>query len=347
MTSKFKAAVFIGRFQPFHLGHLHNIQTALSLAERVIVVVGSSLEPRTYKNPFSFEERKLMILNSIDQKDRVRVGVVPVKDVVYNEVSWATAVQRAVDQEYYSFAGESLNPKDTAIVGHEKDKSTYYLKLFPQWNLVKTELSGDLNATDIRSLFFRKTPEFRFCVGVLPEPVLNFLKEFSETDAFTQVLNERNFIDKYKRQYESLPYPPIFVTTDAVVVCGGHVLVVKRKSFPGRGLYALPGGFVNANTDSSVVSAMLRELREETRIGVPTPVLEGSIVGSRVFDAIDRSARGRTITHAFAIRLKDSSLPKVKGSDDAELAKWVPIASVNSEECFEDHFDIIQWAVSL
>ena len=71
-------------------------------------------------------------------------------------------------------------------------------------------------------------------------------------------------------------------------------------------------------------------------------MLRGSIKRSRVFDAIDRSARGRTITHAFHIELPDGELTKVKGSDDAEKARWVPIAEVRSEECFEDHYEILQ-----
>ena len=40
--------------------------------------------------------------------------------------------------------------------------------------------------------------------------------------------------------------------------------------------------------------------------------------------------------------LPDGELPKVKGQDDAEKARWVPIAEVASEDCYEDHFDIIQ-----
>jgi bifunctional NMN adenylyltransferase/nudix hydrolase len=71
-------------------------------------------------------------------------------------------------------------------------------------------------------------------------------------------------------------------------------------------------------------------------------VLKGSIVRSRVFDAIGRSARGRTITHAFQIVLPDGELPKVKGMDDAEKARWVPIAEVKSQDCFEDHYEILQ-----
>jgi bifunctional NMN adenylyltransferase/nudix hydrolase len=117
--------------------------------------------------------------------------------------------------------------------------------------------------------------------------------------------------------------------------------MIKRRSEPGKGLWALPGGFVNAGTDASVQDAAIRELREETGLKVPVPVLRGSITASKVFDAIDRSARGRTITHAFKFELADGELPKVKGMDDAEKAKWIPFAEIKSEECFEDHYEII------
>ena len=66
-----------------------------------------------------------------------------------------------------------------------------------------------------------------------------------------------------------------------------------------------------------------------------------------MFDAIDRSPRGRIITHAFHILLPDGDLPKVKGQDDADKARWVPIAEVRSEECFEDHHAIISFFVNV
>ena len=62
------------------------------------------------------------------------------------------------------------------------------------------------------------------------------------------------------------------------------------------------------------------EVFEETKIKVPEKVIRGSIKEMKNFDAIERSARGRTITHAFKIVLQDGELPKVKGSDDAEKA---------------------------
>ena len=153
------------------------------------------------------------------------------------------------------------------------------------------------------------------------------------------------YLEKYKKQAAAYPYPIIFVTADAVVMQAGHVLMVQRGADPGNGLWALPGGFVDATGDRTMEDAALRELREETGIKVPEKVLRGSIRGNHVFAAPDRSQRGRTITHAIHIALEDGewNLPKVKGSDDAARAKWIPISRLNSEEIFEDHYDIIQY----
>jgi bifunctional NMN adenylyltransferase/nudix hydrolase len=47
-----------------------------------------------------------------------------------------------------------------------------------------------------------------------------------------------------------------------------------------------------------LLDSCLRELREETRLEIPVPVLKGSIKGEHVFDHPEPSRRGRTITHA-------------------------------------------------
>ena len=180
---------------------------------------------------------------------------------------------------------------------------------------------------------------------VLPKTTWQYLNGFAITQEHAQIVREREHIETYRLQYRHLPYEPVFVTVDAVVIQSGHVLLIKRKSEPGKGLWALPGGFLNAGTDRSIEDACIRELREETKIKVPDPVLRGSIKDVKVFDKINRSARGRTITHAHKIILQDGALPKVVGSDDAEKAVWMPLAAVRSEEMFEDHYNIIQWAV--
>lgn len=335
MSKPYDTLVFIGRFQPLHNAHLEIIKRATALTEKLIVICGSAKAPRTYKNPFTFDERRQMIRDATAGLS-LQVIVEPNIDTIYNDQAWAVRVQAIVNKHASGKIG---------VIGHKKDESSFYLDMFPQWEFVNVEQIEPLGATNIRELYFKRDVNMRFIHGVVPQTTSDFLDRFMQTADYEQVIREREFIEAYKRQYASLPYPPIFVTSDAVVIQSGHVLMIKRRSEPGKGLWALPGGFLNANSDKSVEDAAIRELREETGIKVPAPVLRGSIVRSRVFDAIDRSARGRTITHAFHIVLPDGELPKVKGQDDAEKARWVPIAEVRSEECYEDHADIISWAV--
>jgi bifunctional NMN adenylyltransferase/nudix hydrolase len=299
-----------------------------------VIITGSAAQPRTYKNPFTSAERRQMIKSATGGL-AMFINVEENPDTIYNDQAWAVRIQALV--------GKHTKPGDkVGIIGHKKDDSSFYLDMFPQWGFENVELIEFLSAVNIRDLYFKRDVNMSFIKGVVPESTFNFLTEFKTTSEYEQIIREREFVINYKKQYASLPYPPIFSTADAVVIQSGHILLIKRRAEPGKGLWALPGGYVNANTDKSVEDAAIRELREETMIKVPAPVLRGSIRRSKVFDAIDRSPRGRIITHAFHIELPDGDLPKVKGSDDAEKARWVPIAEVRSEECFEDHYEIIQ-----
>ncbi len=334
MSKKYNTLVLIGRFQPLHNAHLEIIKRATALTDQLVIVCGSAKQPRTYKNPFTFDERARMIRNATAGLS-MRIYGEPNIDTIYNDQAWAVRVQGIVSK--YAAIGDKVG-----VIGHKKDESSFYLDMFPQWGFENVDKIEPLSAVNIRDLYFKRDVNMRFIQGVVPQTTADFLEQFKASADYEQIIREREFIETYKKQYASLPYPPIFVTADAVVIQSGHVLMIKRRSEPGKGLWALPGGFVNANTDRSVEDAAIRELREETGIKVPAPVLRGSIVRARVFDAVDRSARGRTITHAFHIQLPDGELPRVKGSDDAEKARWVPIAEVRSEECFEDHYEIIQ-----
>jgi bifunctional NMN adenylyltransferase/nudix hydrolase len=333
MSKPYNTLVLIGRFQPLHSAHLEIIKRATALTDQLVIIVGSANQPRTYKNPFTFEERAGMI-KSATRGLNMQVYVEPNTDTIYNDQAWAVRVQGIVSK-YRALGGR------VGIIGHKKDDSSFYLDMFPQWGFEDVELVEFLSAVDIRDLYFKRDVNMKFIKGVVPETVFDFLDEFRHHEEYEQIIREREFITEHNKQYAGLRYPPIFSTADAVVICSGHVLMIRRRAEPGRGLWALPGGYVNARTDKSVEDAAIRELREETQIKVPAPVLRGSIRRSKVFDAVDRSPRGRIITHAFHIELPDGDLPKVKGSDDAEKARWVPIAEVRSEECFEDHFEII------
>lgn len=334
MSKPYGTLVLIGRFQPFHNAHLEIIKRATALTDNLVIITGSANQPRTYKNPFTSTEREQMIKAATGGLT-LKIHIESNPDTIYNDQAWAVRIQSIVSR--YRILGTR-----TAIIGHKKDDSSFYLDMFPQWEYVDVEEIEPLSAVNIRDLYFRRDANMNFIKAVVPQTTFVYLDAFKDTPEYEQIIKEREFVENYKKQYASLPYPPIFSTADTVVIQSGHVLLIKRRAEPGKGLWAMPGGYVNANTDKSVEDAAIRELREETMIKVPAPVLRGNIVRSKVFDAIDRSPRGRIITHAFFIQLPDGELPKVKGSDDAEKARWVPIADIKPEECFEDHYEILQ-----
>jgi bifunctional NMN adenylyltransferase/nudix hydrolase len=331
---------YIGRFEPFHLGHLAVLRQALDKASRAIVLIGSADAPRSARNPWTYQERLVMIRAALGA-DADRLIVRPLIDHLYNETAWVAEVQDQVAAAVAEAGHEG--PARIGLIGHEKDASSYYLQAFPQWDLIDVDQVAMLSATELRQhLFSDEAGATRLLEANVPPAVFEMLQAFRTTAAFTQTADEFRHVLDYRRIWQAAPYPPTFVTADAVAVHSGHVLLIKRRSQPGKGLWALPGGFVNQ--DETLVDAAIRELREETRLKLPEPVLRGGLKDQAVFDYPDRSMRGRTITHAFHFEFPTGSLPAVRGSDDAARARWVPVGEARKmrSHLFEDHFFILE-----
>lgn len=76
--------LFIGRFQPFHKGHLETLKFALDNVDQLIIAIGSSQKSHEPRNPFTAGERVLMIRNAIDEVPEVdynKILIIPVPDV--------------------------------------------------------------------------------------------------------------------------------------------------------------------------------------------------------------------------------------------------------------------------
>ena len=386
MAKKYDFLVFIGRFQPLHNGHMKVIMKALEMAETVIILVGSSWEARSHRNPFSFHERRQMLLDTfrkvphcrlggddLTEKSIGRIQIRPIMDHVYNDHQWLVEVGKTVDatiQEVYEeyrrdqrighkvFPGHEVDRETVVgLIGHSKDHTGYYLNNFPQWTTVEVPGYDEqrlLDATWIRELYFTERENSQVLELVLPAVVphgtMDFLRKFREGthadvvgNEYQWLLDEYDYIQEYRKPYLGLPHPVTFQTVDSVVVQSGHVLLVRRRARPGKGLLALPGGFLDRS--ETLKQGALRELIEETRIKVADPILHQLFKTARmeVFDAPHRSARGRVITNAFLIKLDGRpKLPKVKGESDAAHAGWYPIATLKPGMLFEDHYHIIQ-----
>lgn len=354
MTKK-DLTVFIGRFSPFHNGHAAVLDRALKTSKAVLVLIGSSDQAPTTKNPFTFAVREQMIfdyLNTTVDAYKTPFIISPLHDHPYNDNEWIRGVQNAVENAKTELVNVIGDNPSVYITGADRDDSTWYLNAFGDY--FKLDIVGDhpvgleLSATQIRTLMFQhyNTSPFHTeeqLAKVVPYSTLSALRKFAYTSVFGDLVEEYRFFQKYAEAWSKAPYAPTFVTTDACVIQSGHVLVNIRDNFPGKGLMALPGGFLEQN--EKLIDGCVRELIEETNIGLSNAQLYGSIQDKEIFDKPDRSLRGRTITTCFLLKLDDSKpLPKIKPqTGEVRKCMWMPIAEALAarDKWFEDHHAIL------
>ncbi|MFA7408542.1 MAG: bifunctional nicotinamide-nucleotide adenylyltransferase/Nudix hydroxylase [Anaerolineaceae bacterium] len=337
--SNYHAAVFIGRFSPFHRGHVYVVEKALQQAQEVIIVVGSSFAAPNTRTPFTFEQRRDMI--RLIYPDTKRVKIVPVSDYPYDDNKWVAAVQSVVS----GAVSYTPDPIKIALIGHKKDHTSYYLDLFKTWDSIAVDNLEGISATPIREAIFSA---YLKCVPELvPDKIWDYIQNIILTKQFSDLRFEWRKIRDYHETWKSAPYTPHFVTTDAILTQSGHVLLIERGDFPGKGLWALPGGFLEPNL--TVTQNMIKELKEETRVKVPEKVLLGSIKRQEVFDAPRRDPRGRFVTHGFYIDLgfPKEDLPKVKGGSDARHAEWIQLGDLQQDMFAFDHWHIVNRMLNL
>ncbi len=84
--------LFIGRFQPYHLGHHEVVKRILEEVDELIIGIGSAQESHSIENPFTAGERVLMISRALDELEiRKKVYIIPLEDIYRNSL-WVAHV---------------------------------------------------------------------------------------------------------------------------------------------------------------------------------------------------------------------------------------------------------------
>ena len=350
-----RIGVFISRMQPLHMGHLSVLQTMSQECDHMVLCIGSANKARSVKNPFLVHEREAMLASVISHPEAQLNGdtsasIVRLPDFTYNNEMWLETTQQKVQHEidhYMDCEHDEDKKYNICLYGHDQGNDTKYLHQFPQWHKRLTEKEFSFHAKDIRhSLFFDRTgKDIRpmLAPGVA-DFIDRFIDESNGEEVMDSLIEEAELVKKIQSDKTNYTYPIIDQTVDAVVVCNGHVLMVTRGINPGKGQLALPGGYLGEYED--IPDAIIRELKEETKINLDKRLLSNILNDERIvqFSAPGRSVRGRVITSCGLIHLQLEDLPKVKGSDDAKGAQWVPLHELDSlsTNIFEDHYCIIR-----
>ena len=122
-------AIIIGRFQPYHRGHMNIVKDYSSKYNAVIIGIGSAQYSHTLENPFTAGERHLMISKSLEEEEIHNYFLVPIEDIHRNAV-WVAHV-------------ESVAPPFDVVVAHNPltrilfDEKGYKVEIPPLYDREK------------------------------------------------------------------------------------------------------------------------------------------------------------------------------------------------------------------
>lgn len=349
-----KIFIIIGRFQPLHHGHSEMIQKALNDAKpdnsEVLILVGSSNKARSIDNPFTYNERRSMLQEHLEDIGATNCHIRPLPDFDYQDEQWEVNLHEVIAK----FAKNNIKDRyfiPVFVSGKRGNDS----ELRESWKSGGETLpvepvtykSEDLSATMVRdhlaTVSIHRIYEDDGLRSMLPLYSRKFIDEHPEVHQ--HIINERKAVADYKELWKDAPFTPIFQATDAFVVDKhGTVLLVERGGDIGKGQYAMAGGYLEP--ELTLFENMKKELLEETNLDLDQ--YDHEVLNPLTVDAPNRSHRGRIITTAFMIKL-DASLEDlieadlIKAGDDAERLATASLDGIKKGEVtlYSDHAGII------
>ena len=105
----YNRGLYVGRFQPFHTGHLEAIKEALKEVEELVIVIGSAQYSHNPHNPFTAGERIVMIRGALKKANikQSKIWIVPVPDV-HLHMLWVSALEGYTPHFEIVFSNEPL-----------------------------------------------------------------------------------------------------------------------------------------------------------------------------------------------------------------------------------------------
>jgi nicotinamide-nucleotide adenylyltransferase len=140
-----KRGLFVGRFQPFHKGHLQAVKKILNEVDELIVVVGSAQYSHRVDNPFTTGERIMMIRKALEEEkvDLKRIWIVPVPDVHIHMV-WVSVVEGYTPRFDVVYSNEPLTRRLFIEAGYEVKPIPFHKReIYSATEIRKRMLSGE------------------------------------------------------------------------------------------------------------------------------------------------------------------------------------------------------------
>ncbi len=136
--------LYVGRFQPFHLGHMEATKKILDEVEELVTVIGSAQYSHNRDNPFTAGERLVMIRNAMEEAkiDSSRVWIVPVPDV-HLHMMWVSAVEGYTPKFQIVYSNEPLTKRLFTEAGYRVKGIPFFERQFYSSTIVREKMRLD------------------------------------------------------------------------------------------------------------------------------------------------------------------------------------------------------------
>ena len=319
---------YLSSFQPLTLNDEEAVAEALGKADVVTLIVGSARASRSsHLNPLSLPER-IALLERVyhSQLEAGRIAIATLSDQLYDNAAWEADLATLV---------EKLQIDGFVVRRDVKGKRERQLSRVAPVHSCVADRMTQWRREEIFAGWYDGGPIPHLSLGTV-----SALVDLRESKSFAWLKEEWQFHKGYRAAWAGTPYPVKFITADACIECKGRVLLVRRGSWPGKGLWALPGGFLE--NDETVDEAAARELGEETNLDLTLEQAQEWLIRQGMFDLPYRDGRGRLVTGGYYFRVPGEVLPQVEASDDADAVWWAPVDQIQPEFMMADHFDIMR-----
>lgn len=302
-----RIAFVVGRYQnvELHQGYLHLFRQALLLngVTDFVPVMGTSPIPSSRRNPFTFEERKQLFVDSLSSRDPdmliVLAGFLEQHDQNEDPV-WSKNLDNLIDK--FLAQPKYMDCEPVLVCSRDSFKSHY---------------SGYIEVVEI-------------------EPDTDSI---TSTEARAKLLQEKTYVNRSyaigKLKAINSKYPTVYPTVDiAIINVEKNEILLGRK--PRESKFRFPGGFSDP-TDASFLAAAKREAREE--VGQIELSDWQHVTSMRVDDWRYRSDVDKIITNFYRCSY---IFGRPIASDDLAEVKWFNLDEIKPEDVFPGHVQLLE-----
>lgn len=190
------------------------------------------------------------------------------------------------------------------------------------YKVIAFDDSGAVSSTQVRRTFFlNPDTKYKDVQQHIVKKTFEIIKEngLYKQNGEAYAADEEEFIKQYQVAKKEHGWPEPSVTADILAFNGSKILLIRRKNYPYKNYWCLPGGFFDL-TDADINYTAARELKEETTIDISPDKFEQIKTYAHMFDP-----RLRIVDVAFSVRVNAHDMQKAVGSDDAAEAQWFDI----------------------